>query len=433
MVSILSIALFLITITLVIWQPFGLSVAWPAVLGAAAALMSGVVTWTDVISVTGIVWNATLTFVALIVISLLLDELGFFEWSALHMVRLAGGHGVRLYIFTILLGALVSCFFANDGAALILTPIVLAQVRALKLPAPMVIAFVMASGFIADTTSIPLIISNLVNIVSADFFHISFTEYASVMLLPNAFSLLASLGVLYWYYRKHIPAGYDLSLASPPASAIKNMFMFRMAWLVLLLLLLGYLFSEALRVPVCLIAGIAALLLALFAHRSGIMNVRRVLKEAPWSIVLFSIGMYVVVYGLKNTGFTEWLSAGIDAFSQYGVLAATMGMGLLSAVLSSVMNNLPSVMIGALAIDETITQGTIRETLIYANVIGCDLGPKMTPIGSLATLIWLHILSRKGVRIGWGSYFKTGIVLTVPPLLITLLGLYLRQTLILLE
>ncbi|WP_318780985.1 arsenic transporter [Paenibacillus sp. OAS669] len=425
MSSVVAILLFILTITLIIWQPRGLNIAWSAVGGAVLALLAGVVSWADVAAVTHIVWNATLTFVALIVISLVLDELGFFEWSALHMVRLSRGNGIRLFLFTILLGALVSCFFANDGAALILTPIVLAQMRALKLPSLTVLPFVMASGFIADSTSIPLIISNLVNIVSADFFHISFSEYALTMMLPNLFSLSASITVLYFYYRKHIPAVYDTSLAHPPREAIKSMPMFKLSWYLLGLLFLGYLFGEAMGIPVSLIACFIAGLLIWTSHRFKVMSASRMMKEAPWSIVLFSIGMYVVIYGLKNAGLTSLLGHWVDSFAAHGLFAAAMGMGFLSAFLSSIMNNLPSVMIGALAIDTTHASGAIKAALIYANVIGCDLGPKMTPIGSLATLIWLHILSRKGVNVSWGYYFKTGILLTIPTLFLTLLGLYL--------
>lgn len=424
-----ALLIFIATLTLVIWQPRGLGIGWSASLGAVAALLAGVVQPGDIPVVWHIVWNATATFIAIIVISLLLDEAGFFEWAALHVARWGQGNGWRLFALFVLLGAAVSALFANDGAALILTPIVISMLLALGFSAAATLAFVMAAGFIADTASLPLVVSNLVNIVSADFFNISFNRYASVMVWVNLAAVAASLGMLMLYFRRSIPACYDMAHVKPPQSAIRDSATFKAGWVVLALLLVGFFGLEPLGVPVSATAAACALLLLGVAGRGHQISTRKVMCGAPWQIVIFSLGMYLVVYGLRNAGLTGEVASLLNLFAQGGVWGAAFATGFLAALLSSVMNNLPAVLVGALSIDASQATGAVKEAMVYANVIGSDLGPKITPIGSLATLLWLHVLARKGIKIGWGYYFKVGVVLTVPVLSVALAALALRLTL----
>ncbi|EMM6764316.1 arsenic transporter [Pluralibacter gergoviae] len=418
--------IFLLTLILIIWQPKGLSIGWSASIGAALALASGVIHIGDIPVVWNIVWNATATFIAVIIISLLLDESGFFEWAALHVARWGNGRGRLLFTWIVLLGAAVAALFANDGAELILTPIVIAMLLALGFSKSTTLAFVMAAGFIADTASLPLIVSNLVNIVSADFFSLGFTQYASVMVPVDLAAIVTTLVMLHLFFRRDIPATYDAALLKTPSSAIKDPATFRAGWIVLAVLLAGFFILEPLGIPVSAIAAAAAVILFAVAKMGRTIDTGKVLRGAPWQIVIFSLGMYLVVYGLRNAGLTEFLSDVLNALAQKGLLAATFGTGFLTAFLSSVMNNMPTVLVGALSIDGSTASGVIKEAMIYANVIGCDLGPKITPIGSLATLLWLHVLSRKNMTITWGYYFRTGIIMTLPVLFVTLAALALR-------
>jgi arsenical pump membrane protein len=420
----LALALFILTLVFVIWQPRGLGIGWSALAGAGVALATGVIHWQDIPVVWHIVWDATFTFIALIIISLLLDEAGFFHWAALHVVRWGKGRGRVLFPLIVLLGAAIAAIFANDGAALLLTPIVIAILAQLRLSQTAALAFIIATGFVADTTSLPLVISNLVNIVSANFFGIPFDRYAAIMVPVDLVALGATLAALWAYFGREIPTTYPVDTLPAPATAIRDRCVFRAAFPLLALILLAYLLTAPLHIPVCVVAGLAASILLLVAGFGRVIPVRKVLRGAPWQIVIFSLGMYLVVYGLRNAGLTDYLASALVWLGHQGLFTATIGTGFLAAVLSSIMNNMPSVLVGALAIQQTLDITPLtRDLMVYANVIGCDLGPKFTPIGSLATLLWLHVLASKNHRVTWGQYIKVGLIITPPVLLVTLIAL----------
>ncbi|OYV40077.1 MAG: arsenical efflux pump membrane protein ArsB [Acidocella sp. 20-61-6] len=420
----LALAIFLVTLVFVIWQPRGLGIGWSALAGAAVALATGVVHWHDISAVWHIVWDATFTFVALIIISLLLDEAGFFEWAALHVARWGGGRGRFLFPLVVLLGAAISAVFANDGAALLLTPIMVAILLRLEFTPVQTLAFVVATGFVADTTSLPLIISNLVNIVSANYFNITFNRYALVMVPVDIVSTLVTLAVLWAFYARVVPVRYDLGNIEDPVHAIRDKVIFKAAFPILGLLLVAYFVFAPLGVPVSVVTCAGAAVLLALAAKGHVISVGKVMRNAPWQIVIFSLGMYLVVYGLRNAGLTGYLAYGLAWLAGQGGMVATIGTGFGAALLSSVMNNMPGVLVGTLSIEQaTNLQPLTRELMIYANIIGCDLGPKFTPIGSLATLLWLNVLGRKGISITWGQYMKVGLSITPPVLLVVLVAL----------
>lgn len=425
----LAMVIFAFTLLLVIWQPKGLGIGWSALGGALIALALGVVQWSDVGVVWDIVWDATFTFVALIIISLILDTIGFFTWAALHVARWGQGNGRLLFPLIVVLGAMITAVFANDGAALLLTPIVIAILLRLNFSSSAAFAFIIATGFIADTTSLPLVISNLVNIVTANYFGISFDRYAAVMVPVNLVSLLTTLLVLWLAFGRQIPKHYAIAALNCPRTAIKDIVVFRAAFPILFALLIAYFVTAQWAVPVSLVTGTVALLLVAIAGRwwrggkGAVISVSTALRHAPWQIVLFSIGMYLVVYGLGNAGLTHYGAKTLQWLALQSDVVATIGTGFLAAIVASVMNNLPSTLIGALAVDAARVPAATKELMIYANVIGNDLGPKFTPIGSLATLLWLHVLAGKGHKISWGQYMKIGLLITPPVLLATLVAL----------
>ncbi|MDD3324519.1 MAG: arsenic transporter [Sulfurospirillaceae bacterium] len=415
---ILATLIFAVTLIFVIWQPRGLQFGTSAIIGAIFALIFGVVSFEDVLSVTAIVWDATLAFIGIILFSLVLDEIGFFEWCALHMAKLSNGNGHLMFVYSLLLGSLISALFANDGAVLILTPILLAKMRILKLEPKTIVAFLLAGGFISDSASLPFVFSNLTNIVTANYFNIGFAEYLSVMFTPYVVSTLISTLVLWLVLRKDIPLHVETALLKNPDDVLKSKPLFKLSWVFIAVLLASYFLGDAYHIPISFIALGGALIFLALATYFKACKPWMTIKTAPWQVVWFSIGLYIVVYGLKNAGLTDYLTVILQDLNAKGDTIAIVGTGFIAAFLSAVMNNMPTVMIMDIALRDIP-----NTALAYANIIGCNLGPKMTPFGSLATLLWLHVMAKKGVKISFWEYSKFGLIVTPPILLVVLLSL----------
>ncbi len=426
----LAVAIFLVTLALVVFRPGAIGI-W-AVGGAAIALATGVVSLANVGTVWSLVWNATFTFVGLILLSLVLDRAGFFKAIAVALVRNSNGSGRRLFLYLVAGCALVAAIFANDGAALILTPVVIEILTALEVPNAAELALVLSIGFVADTTSLPLITSNLVNIIAANYSHIGYASYAAVMIPVDLVAAASSFIVLWLVFGKAIPKELDVSRTPRPLSQVGDMLTFKAGIAAIPVLLAGYFVGDRFGIPLSVTTSVVTVGIGAIYLRSSMLSnggkwkslLAELLREAPWQIVIFSVGMYLVVYGLKNQGLAHLLGRGLTAATSHGQLAGILAAGFGSAFASSIMNNLPSVLVGSLSITAAHVGKVLSTRLAYANIIGCDLGPKFTPIGSLATLLWLHVLAKRSIDVSWRTYMSYGAVLTVPVLTVVLLALY---------
>ncbi|QOQ88103.1 arsenic transporter [Campylobacter corcagiensis] len=415
----ISLFIFILTLWLIIFKPYNLKIGTSAVFGAVLALSFGVVSFQDTLEIISIVWDATLSFIGIIMVSLILEKNGFFEWCAIKMAKFSNGSGRLMFIYTILLGSIVSAFFANDGAALILTPIILSKMKILKLNLRTMVAFLLASGFIADSASLLFVFSNLTNIMAAGYFQISFGKYFLDMILPFFVSVFISTSLLLFILYKDIPKSIDTSLLKPSSHALKSKKFFKISWVFLIFLMCSYFLSDILNLPLSIFALSGAFIFMILGAKFEVLKPSQVIKEAPWQIVWFSIGLFVVVYGLKNAGLMVGLDKILEYISYKSELFQVLGVGFIAAFMSAFMNNLPTILMLNISLDHI----DASNLMIYANIIGCNIGTKLTPFGSLATLLWLFALEKDGVKIGVKQYMKFGFIITPPVLFMVLLSL----------
>ncbi|HYM00498.1 MAG TPA: ArsB/NhaD family transporter, partial [Blastocatellia bacterium] len=353
----ISAAVFLIALVLVIWQPRRMNIAWPAIAGAALLIALRLVSLSDLRLIVGTTWDATLTLVALMIISATLDSNGFFTWGARRLLIMAGGSGRIAFVYIVLLTVAVTAILANDGAVLILVPIFCGMFTEIGIPRYKALPYLLTAGFLADAASTPLIASNLTNIIVADSFHLSAAAFATRMALPTAFIVISASSVLFWQYRKELPDYYDVSRIEIPNRALKDLHAFRMGWAVLILLPVGYVISGIFGIPVSVVAGTAALLLLGQGRARRVIKVRRIIARSPWYIVIYAVAMFALVLGLSNSGLTSQMNRLIASPS--GALPLRMlSAALTTGAAAAGVNNLPAALVSVLELKQRATAGS---------------------------------------------------------------------------
>ncbi len=409
----LTLSIFVLTIILIMTRPRPLNEATAALLGAVLMLAAGIVSPSLAFEVLQDTSNILLFFLGLMVICVIADRAGFFEWSASKAVTLAGGRGRRLLLVLFGLGTIITTFFSNDATALVLTPIVFVMVTRLRLnPLP----YVFACAFIANTASMMLPISNPVNLLPVDRFGITLGEYLRFLLLPTVLAITVNVVLFILIFRKVISSSFDCDSAGF-AVKIDKFFIFTCACLGLTAI--GYIVTSIYGLPLSrpALGGAVILLAGGIAFRR--ISLRSVGAGVSWSILLFVFSLALLVKGLESTGVTETLGRAMADLSSQNTLGAIVATSFGTAVGSNFINNWSMMMVFVSSIGEISNSvASSGQALIYSSIIGADLGPNITIIGSLSSMLWLVLLRQRGLNIHPLQYLKLGLIVT-PPMLIT--------------
>ncbi len=392
-------------------RPWRITEAVAAAAGALLMLLGGFVSPAEGAAVLGGEWNVFGFFLGLMTISALADQAGIFEALAATAGRLARGNARRLYIAVFLVGVIITTVLSNDATALILTPVVYALVTRLRLP---VLPFMFATTFIADTASFILPVSNPINILVLDAFGGGLGTFLRYLFLPGLFCILFNIGLFTFLFRNELDLSYETRDLVPVAPPQPRLFRFTLASLGLIAS--GYVAASAAQFPLSFVALGGSGLLVLGAWHYRRLDWHKLRAEISWSLFIFIGGMFLVVRGVENLGLTTAFGHALLQVAGNDPLRAIVLTAGGTALGANLINNVPMALVMISTLDALRATAAGHVGLIYATILGADLGPNLTTVGSLATMLWLLILRRKGLEISTLEYFKLGI--TVVPLML---------------
>lgn len=455
--------IFVTVIVFILWRPRKVHEAIPAILGAAAMMALGYISSKNVMTVLSIVSGAGVTIISTIIMSSILGRVGVFQWAANQIVRKANGSGKSLFVLVLLLCFLMTMFFNNDGSVLITTPIILQMVKDLKLTKVSALPYLLGGALIATSSSAPIGVSNLANLIALRIVGLNLNAYAKLMFLPSMIGIAICGCLLYLIFRRNLPARYQITQSGggtqerkerqmpirlhphgppihprgkppvPPhkkrdsaerdAGITMDPLIAKVGIAIVILARFGLFVAQALHIPIELVALTGATLLLVFYAGRNPQGATLVLRKAPWLIVVFAFGMYLIVYGLNNIGLTAELGNLLKTLSDNSLFKTIFFTGGFLTVMSCLMNNLPSVMIGTTMLTALHLHTQTLQLSYLANILGSDIGSLLLPLGTLASLMWFHMVSKQ-YSISWKDYMSVSFRVIPLSLIASLFALY---------
>jgi arsenical pump membrane protein len=416
-------AITILTLIGIMFRPWKFNEALAALTGAALLVMLGLIRPDNALFTLLKDWNTFLFFLGMMSISALAESAGFFEWLAVQAAQLSGGSSRRLFFNTFLLGTLISMILSNDATALIVTPIVYTLVTRLRLPA---LPFLFACTFIADTASFLLPVSNPINIIITSRFPLDLFTFLRLLFIPSLLVISTNITVFFLLYRKQLRGRFDAKRLPSLQETIQHPAYFRYTCTILVLVAIAYIIASAIQIRLSLVALGGALLLFCGALYWKQTTIRLVSKHISWSIFGFIAGMFIVVQAIESSGLTTQFGQFLFDFSGVTTFGAAMVGTLGSALGTNIINNVPMAVVLTSSL-QSIQHAplAVQHGFIAATIFGCDLGPNLTTVGSLATVLWLLILRQRNIEVSGLDYFKVGVIVTPLMLLVGALAIWL--------
>ncbi|MEN3011215.1 MAG: SLC13 family permease [Candidatus Bipolaricaulaceae bacterium] len=368
-------------------------------------------------------------FISMVFMSIFLDITGFFEACARYALSKAKADGTKLFFAVYIAVSVLTLFTSNDIVVLTFTPFVYYFAKHAGVnPKP----YLVAEFFAANTWSMALYIGNPTNILVASAFRFTFVGYAKWMVLPTVAAGLANLGLLYLLFREEIrkpirPVALDPweAITDKPGALLG---LLTLAGCVVALAVAPYLGFPMWKISVAFALALLAILVlresyALAARRKPRNGspVAETLKRVPWPIVPFVLSLFVTVYALDRHGVTALLGQRLYAWSGGSPLLLVLLFGVASALSANLLNNIPMTLAFATALRAVPREAVLPAAL--ATAVGSNLGANLTPIGALAGIMWMTILTGKDFRITFAEFVKYGLWVTPAALLACLLTL----------
>ncbi|MDR7001651.1 arsenical pump membrane protein [Neobacillus niacini] len=425
---------------LIFLRPKNMNEAIPAIIGAIIVFLSGSVSPGDLLDISSKVTGAAITIIATIVMAIVLESFGFFKWTAALMLKVSKGSGIRLFWYTLLLCFFMTLFFNNDGSILITTPILILILKNLGLKNRQKIPYLLSGALIATASSAPIGVSNIVNLIALKIIGMDLYLQTEMMFIPGVLGLLFLACLLYLIFKKDIPKeirfhSYSIPLQEnrryhPLQKSNESLFQQQKKLMIYMLIFvflvrISLFVASFMGISVSLVAVLGSFILLIWRWIYLKVNPKDVAGKIPWYILIFAFSMYVIIFGLHNIGLTDYLLVHLKPIVNDSLFHASITMGIITAVLSNIFNNHPALMVATLTLTEMGLDPLLLKTVYLSNIIGSDIGSLILPIGTLATLIWMHILKKNHIPITWKDYMKVTIIVIPLTMIFTLISLYL--------